>query len=179
MSTFPTAGIRGLICEWQDAAATCECSHILRIFHLMCSANPNVVMVTTKHGGHLAFFEGFTAQALWYPLFSENGSLIRNVSFLASTLIFCHVFDWHHSESVSDLRERAFLISNLQLVLFISICSKVFFLCRWTRALIEFMTILIPSDLMHTQQKVGLWRASEVLADENGFGDREKIITPW
>ncbi|KAG0578244.1 hypothetical protein KC19_4G008500 [Ceratodon purpureus] len=54
-------------------------------------ANPNVAMVTTKHGGHLAFFEGFTAQTLW-----------------------------------------------------------------WTRALIEFMSIIIPTDLMHTPQKVSV-----------------------
>ncbi|XP_024366043.1 uncharacterized protein [Physcomitrium patens] len=51
--------------------------------------NPNVAMVVTKHGGHLAYFEGFTGRTIW-----------------------------------------------------------------WTRALIEFMTIMIPSNLMHTPQKV-------------------------
>lgn len=43
----------------------------------MRSANPNVAMVTTKHGGHLAFFEGFTAQTLWYLLLYQNGTLIK------------------------------------------------------------------------------------------------------
>ncbi|XP_054780659.1 embryogenesis-associated protein EMB8 [Prosopis cineraria] len=31
-----------------------------------CRANKNVVMATTKHGGHLAFFEGITASSLWW-----------------------------------------------------------------------------------------------------------------
>ncbi|KAF7820058.1 embryogenesis-associated protein EMB8 [Senna tora] len=31
-----------------------------------CRANKNVVLATTKHGGHLAFFEGITASSLWW-----------------------------------------------------------------------------------------------------------------
>ncbi|XP_010543274.1 PREDICTED: embryogenesis-associated protein EMB8-like [Tarenaya hassleriana] len=31
-----------------------------------CRANENVVLATTKHGGHLAFFEGFTGSGLWW-----------------------------------------------------------------------------------------------------------------
>ncbi|XP_010543285.1 PREDICTED: embryogenesis-associated protein EMB8-like [Tarenaya hassleriana] len=31
-----------------------------------CRANKNVVLATTKHGGHLAFFQGFTAPSLWW-----------------------------------------------------------------------------------------------------------------
>ena len=27
--------------------------------------NKNIVLATTKHGGHLAFFEGITASGLW------------------------------------------------------------------------------------------------------------------
>jgi hypothetical protein len=30
------------------------------------SANPNVVLAVTKHGGHLGFFEGITAHSIWY-----------------------------------------------------------------------------------------------------------------
>ncbi len=30
------------------------------------SANPNVVLAVTKHGGHLGFFEGITAHSVWY-----------------------------------------------------------------------------------------------------------------
>lgn len=32
----------------------------------LCRANKNIVLATTKHGGHLAFFEGITASRLWY-----------------------------------------------------------------------------------------------------------------
>ncbi|XP_073305685.1 embryogenesis-associated protein EMB8-like isoform X2 [Primulina huaijiensis] len=31
-----------------------------------CRANKNIVLATTQHGGHLAFFEGFTASGLWW-----------------------------------------------------------------------------------------------------------------
>ncbi|KAM6543119.1 hypothetical protein CsatB_007566 [Cannabis sativa] len=31
-----------------------------------CRTNKNVVLATTKHGGHLAFFEGITATRLWW-----------------------------------------------------------------------------------------------------------------
>ncbi|XP_062098651.1 embryogenesis-associated protein EMB8-like isoform X2 [Humulus lupulus] len=31
-----------------------------------CRTNKNVVLATTKHGGHLAFFEGLTAARLWW-----------------------------------------------------------------------------------------------------------------
>lgn len=41
--------------------------------------------------------------------------------------------------------------------------------------MIEYMAIIIPNDLMRKPQKVGFWRASEVLADENVFGDRVKM----
>ncbi|KAM2212174.1 hypothetical protein COP1_022371 [Malus domestica] len=31
-----------------------------------CRNNVNVVLATTKHGGHLAFFEGFTCSGIWW-----------------------------------------------------------------------------------------------------------------
>uniref|UniRef100_A0A2P2IUV3 Embryogenesis-associated protein EMB8 isoform X1 n=1 Tax=Rhizophora mucronata TaxID=61149 RepID=A0A2P2IUV3_RHIMU len=31
-----------------------------------CRANPNIVLATAQHGGHLAFFEGLTASNLWW-----------------------------------------------------------------------------------------------------------------
>ncbi|KAK3426106.1 hypothetical protein EUGRSUZ_F02631 [Eucalyptus grandis] len=31
-----------------------------------CRANKNIVLVTPRHGGHLAFFEGITATSLWW-----------------------------------------------------------------------------------------------------------------
>lgn len=31
-----------------------------------CRANKNIVLATTKHGGHLAFFEGLTGSGLWW-----------------------------------------------------------------------------------------------------------------
>ncbi|BFG41076.1 hypothetical protein CerSpe_273500 [Prunus speciosa] len=31
-----------------------------------CRANMNIVLATTKHGGHLAFFEGLTAAGIWW-----------------------------------------------------------------------------------------------------------------
>ncbi|RXH87947.1 hypothetical protein DVH24_037592 [Malus domestica] len=31
-----------------------------------CWANKNIVLATTKHGGHLAFFEGLTASGIWW-----------------------------------------------------------------------------------------------------------------
>ncbi|CAN6686301.1 unnamed protein product [Malus baccata var. baccata] len=31
-----------------------------------CRANKNIVLATTKHGGHLAFFEGLTACGIWW-----------------------------------------------------------------------------------------------------------------
>ncbi|XP_017244933.1 embryogenesis-associated protein EMB8 isoform X2 [Daucus carota subsp. sativus] len=31
-----------------------------------CRANKNVVLATTKHGGHLGYFEGLTASSLWW-----------------------------------------------------------------------------------------------------------------
>ncbi|XP_034197201.1 embryogenesis-associated protein EMB8 isoform X2 [Prunus dulcis] len=31
-----------------------------------CRANINIVLATTKHGGHLAFFEGLTAAGIWW-----------------------------------------------------------------------------------------------------------------
>ncbi|KAG2304481.1 hypothetical protein Bca4012_063540 [Brassica carinata] len=31
-----------------------------------CRANKNIVLATTNHGGHLAFFEGLTASSLWW-----------------------------------------------------------------------------------------------------------------
>lgn len=43
-------------------------SFIYLIFFLSCRANPNVIMITTKHGGHLAYFEGFRARHIWYVL---------------------------------------------------------------------------------------------------------------
>ncbi|KAL6560690.1 hypothetical protein OROGR_004249 [Orobanche gracilis] len=31
-----------------------------------CRLNPNVVLATTQHGGHLPFFEGLTAKSVWW-----------------------------------------------------------------------------------------------------------------
>ncbi|KAJ9687575.1 hypothetical protein PVL29_016170 [Vitis rotundifolia] len=31
-----------------------------------CKANKNIIFATTKHGGHLGFFEGLTAKCLWW-----------------------------------------------------------------------------------------------------------------
>lgn len=31
-----------------------------------CRANKNIILATTSHGGHLAFFEGITANSLWW-----------------------------------------------------------------------------------------------------------------
>ncbi|OAP14601.1 hypothetical protein AXX17_AT1G35250 [Arabidopsis thaliana] len=31
-----------------------------------CRANKNIVLATTNHGGHLAFFEGLTGSSLWW-----------------------------------------------------------------------------------------------------------------
>ncbi|XP_050148750.1 embryogenesis-associated protein EMB8 [Malus sylvestris] len=31
-----------------------------------CRANKNIVLATTKHGGHLGFFEGLTASGIWW-----------------------------------------------------------------------------------------------------------------
>ncbi|RVW70949.1 Embryogenesis-associated protein EMB8 [Vitis vinifera] len=31
-----------------------------------CKANKNIILATTKHGGHLGFFEGLTAKSLWW-----------------------------------------------------------------------------------------------------------------
>lgn len=31
-----------------------------------CRANKNIVLATTQHGGHLAFFEGITGSGLWW-----------------------------------------------------------------------------------------------------------------
>ena len=42
-------------------------SHIRESFYVL-SANPNLVMVITKHGGHLAYFEGITARTIWYVI---------------------------------------------------------------------------------------------------------------
>ncbi|KAJ4823037.1 hypothetical protein Tsubulata_012354 [Turnera subulata] len=36
-----------------------------------CRANPNVVLATTQHGGHLAFFEGLTARSMWIRAVDE------------------------------------------------------------------------------------------------------------
>jgi hypothetical protein len=55
------------------------------------SANPNVVLAVTKHGGHLGFFEGITAHSVW-----------------------------------------------------------------WVRALTEFMTVMLPSPLMHKQSEISV-----------------------
>lgn len=30
------------------------------------TANPNVIMVVTRHGSHLAYFEGLTARTIWW-----------------------------------------------------------------------------------------------------------------
>jgi hypothetical protein len=32
----------------------------------LSSANPNVVLAVTKHGGHLGYFEGITAHSVWW-----------------------------------------------------------------------------------------------------------------
>ncbi|KAG6738822.1 hypothetical protein POTOM_058444 [Populus tomentosa] len=32
------------------------------------TANPNIVLATPQHGGHLAFFEGLAATSYWYFL---------------------------------------------------------------------------------------------------------------
>ncbi|EEF28499.1 embryogenesis-associated protein EMB8 [Ricinus communis] len=31
-----------------------------------CRANENIILVTTKHGGHLAYYEGITAKSMWW-----------------------------------------------------------------------------------------------------------------
>lgn len=31
-----------------------------------CRANENIILATTQHGGHLAFYEGITAKSLWW-----------------------------------------------------------------------------------------------------------------
>jgi abhydrolase domain-containing protein 1/3 len=30
-----------------------------------CRANKNIVLATTTHGGHLAYYEGLTASSMW------------------------------------------------------------------------------------------------------------------
>jgi len=36
---------------------------------LLKRANKNIVLATTNHGGHLAFFEGLTGSSLWLVYF--------------------------------------------------------------------------------------------------------------
>lgn len=45
-------------------------------------ANKNIVLATTNHGGHLAFFEGLTGSSLWFSIsqiltkLKQNGLLL-------------------------------------------------------------------------------------------------------
>lgn len=50
----------------------------------------NVVLATTTHGGHLAYFRGLTAQSLWYCFFPFSSLVLRYV-YGAS---FCLNFGW-------------------------------------------------------------------------------------
>ncbi|XP_074579102.1 embryogenesis-associated protein EMB8-like isoform X2 [Curcuma longa] len=62
-----------------------------------CRANKNVVLATTTHGGHLAYFKGLTAKSLWWV-----GAVVEYLDVLHSSP-FMHVqkktqnFGMHHS----------------------------------------------------------------------------------
>ncbi|KAF9603573.1 hypothetical protein IFM89_037072 [Coptis chinensis] len=48
-----------------------------------CRANKNIVLATTPHGGHLAFFEGITAYGLWWVrAVDEFFSVLHSSSFM-------------------------------------------------------------------------------------------------
>lgn len=60
---------------WDECRSSFYCMplyHFLRHFEcfyryfIFNRANKNVVLATTRHGGHLAFFEGMTAASVWY-----------------------------------------------------------------------------------------------------------------
>ncbi|KAL8167042.1 hypothetical protein V2J09_008541 [Rumex salicifolius] len=45
-----------------------------------CRLNKNIILATTEHGGHLAFFEGITASSLWWVRASNEYLKILNQS---------------------------------------------------------------------------------------------------
>ncbi|KAG9132575.1 hypothetical protein Leryth_024842 [Lithospermum erythrorhizon] len=48
-----------------------------------CRANKNVILATTQHGGHLAYFEGFTAKNIWWvKAVNEFFSVLLTSSFI-------------------------------------------------------------------------------------------------
>jgi abhydrolase domain-containing protein 1/3 len=61
-----------LLWYWHNLSLTTYFCVILRFeiffFWSLHRANPNIVLATPQHGGHLAFFEGLTASSSWYLL---------------------------------------------------------------------------------------------------------------
>ncbi|KAA8536574.1 hypothetical protein F0562_029052 [Nyssa sinensis] len=48
-----------------------------------CRANKNIILTTTQHGGHLAFYEGITAKSLWWVrAVNEFFSVLHSSSFI-------------------------------------------------------------------------------------------------
>ncbi|XP_051145002.1 uncharacterized protein LOC127260960 isoform X2 [Andrographis paniculata] len=48
-----------------------------------CRLNDNVILATTKHGGHVAFFQGLTARSVWWTIAVEEFFLALQSSFLS------------------------------------------------------------------------------------------------
>ncbi|KAF4384037.1 hypothetical protein F8388_018789 [Cannabis sativa] len=64
-----------------------------------CRTNKNVVLATTKHGGHLAFFEGITATRLWWV--RATGEFLRVL----------HSSQYMHVQNKVQLNQSTLLIS--------------------------------------------------------------------
>ncbi|KAL3515704.1 hypothetical protein ACH5RR_022606 [Cinchona calisaya] len=45
-----------------------------------CRANKNIILATTQHGGHLAYFEGITAKSVWWVRAAEEFFSVLNSS---------------------------------------------------------------------------------------------------
>jgi hypothetical protein len=62
LNTVSSSGL----CNSRDGMKERNLTFLVLLMFNAYSANPNVVLAVTKHGGHLGFFEGITAHSIWY-----------------------------------------------------------------------------------------------------------------
>ncbi|KAG6510543.1 hypothetical protein ZIOFF_028568 [Zingiber officinale] len=108
-----------------------------------CRANKNVILATTRHGGHLAHFQGLTAKNLWPKKTLIFSSLcIKNPQSLSEYTLVERPEDTGVRLETEDDR---------------SCCSLIGEAHWWVGAVVEYLNVLHSSPFMHQQKKTQNW----------------------
>ena len=108
-------------------------------------ANKNIVLATSLHGGHLAFFEGITGSRLWYFILFIRTIYFLVEFFIASELLHILIDDNHE---IATKKSYSFLQCFCQKHHMIQCCLDAFHCRHYFTKLPPFLEQLDLSSLM-------------------------------